>query len=68
LAIELGPKIDGEDNIEVESVELSEALMHFVTVFWKLLFAFVPPFKWGGGWPAFCVSLAFIGGITVIVG
>lgn len=54
--------------MEVDTVELSEALTHFVTIFWKLLFATVPPIKRGGGWPAFVVSLAYIGGITVIVG
>ena len=32
------------------------------------MFAIVPPYKWGGGWPAFVVSLCFIGMCTVIVG
>ena len=62
----LGPTI--EDDMEIDHVELNEALMHFLTVFWKLLFACVPPVQWGGGWPAFCTALTFIGAITAIVG
>ena len=34
---------------------------------WKVLFAFIPPVEWGGGWPAFFVALIFIGLITAIV-
>ena len=42
--------------------------MHFIAVFWKLLFAMVPPVHWGKGWPAFIVALIFIGAVTAIVG
>ena len=31
-------------------------------------FALVPPDTWGGGWPAFFVSLVFIGIWTAVVG
>ena len=41
--------------------------MHFATIGWKLLFAFIPPVEWGGGWPAFFVALTFIGTITAVV-
>lgn len=41
--------------------------MHTLTIFWKILFAFIPPREWGGGWPAFIVALTFIGTITAIV-
>jgi Ca2+/Na+ antiporter len=34
----------------------------------QLQFALVPPSSWGGGWPAFFVSLAFIGIWTAITG
>jgi len=67
-AILLGPTIEGDENTEVDTVELSEAIMHFISIFWKIVFAIVPPYKWGGGWPAFIVSLVFIGLVTVIVG
>ena len=36
-------------------------------MFWKILFAFIPPVNWGGGWPAFIVALAFIGSVTAVV-
>lgn len=68
MALLLGPTIDASDDLELDDVELSEAIMHFVSIFWKLLFALVPPQRWGGGWPAFVASLAFIGLLTVIVG
>jgi len=45
-----------------------EGFMHFLTIFWKVLFACVPPVHWGGGYPAFGIALAFIGIITAIVG
>lgn len=35
---------------------------------WKLLFAFIPPIKWGGGKYAFVVALTMIGIITGVVG
>jgi len=52
----------------IEEVTLKEAIMHFVTVTWKVIFAIVPPPHWGNGWPAFIVALCIIGGVTAIVG
>lgn len=71
-AIMLGPSID-EDGTEVDHVEFIEAIMHFITVGWKVLFAIVPPVHMGfcgkgKGWPAFIVALSFIGLVTGIVG
>ena len=34
----------------------------------NVIFAFVPPVHWGGGWPAFTVALTFIGLVTMVVG
>ena len=42
--------------------------MHFLTITWNVIFAFVPPVHWGGGWPAFTVALSFIGLVTLVVG
>jgi len=66
----LGPTILAEDaeNIILDEVTLGEAISHFFTITWKVLFALVPPTQWGGGWPAFLVALTFIGGVTAIVG
>ena len=63
----LGPQID-EDNIITLKVSLGDALFHFGLIGWKLLFAIVPPVKWGGGFPAFIVALGMIGIITGVVG
>jgi hypothetical protein len=65
-AVMLGPQIN-EENIEVDHVELGEALSHFAVITWKVLFAIVPPSHWGGGWPAFGAALCGIGAITAIV-
>ena len=35
---------------------------------WKVLFSCVPPVNWGGGYPAFCMAILFIGLIVIIVG
>jgi len=63
----LGPTIDSE-NMILDEVTLFEAISQFFTITWKVVFAFVPPVHWGGGWPAFIVALTFIGGVTAIVG
>lgn len=63
----LGPQIDDE-NLIVENVTVSEAILHFITMFWKVIFSIVPPREWGGGWPAFGVALMLIGIVTAIVG
>jgi len=64
----LGPTIDTSDDTTFDDVTLKEAIFHFIVIFWKVLFAIVPPVHWGGGWPAFCVALSFIGIVTAIVG
>merc|ERR1740130_1530224 len=43
-------------------------IIHAITVVFKVSFAFTPPVCFGGGWPAFAVSLSFIAIMTVIVG
>ena len=63
----LGPSID-QDNMIVDNVTMSEAIMHFATIGWKLLFACIPPTDIAGGWAAFGVALTFIGIITAVVG
>lgn len=34
---------DGEDDGEQKMPSCSDYVMHFITLFWKVLFAFVPP-------------------------
>lgn len=45
-----------------------DALMHFITIGWKLFFAFIPPAHYYGGIPCFFISLVFIGVVTFVVG
>lgn len=61
----LAPTI-GEDGIE--AVSCSNALMHFLTITWKLIFACIPPRRIWGGWACFIIALVFIGAITAVVG
>lgn len=42
--------------------------MHFLTVFWKVLFAFVPPTEYWNGWACFIVSIIMIGVLTAFIG
>ncbi|XP_006839455.1 PREDICTED: sodium/calcium exchanger 1-like isoform X10 [Chrysochloris asiatica] len=43
-------------------------VMHFLTVFWKVLFAFVPPTEYWNGWACFIVSILMIGLLTAFIG
>ena len=62
--VEGGTDDDGED-VEPSPIDF---IMHFLTIFWKVLFAFIPPTDHCGGWLTFIVSLVFIGVVTGIVG
>ncbi|XP_062844422.1 sodium/calcium exchanger 2a isoform X3 [Trichomycterus rosablanca] len=42
--------------------------MHVMTVFWKVLFAFVPPTEYWNGWACFIVCILVIGLLTAIIG
>ncbi|GAB0201895.1 sodium/calcium exchanger 2 [Grus japonensis] len=42
--------------------------MHFLTVFWKVLFACVPPTEYCNGWACFGVSILLIGVLTALIG
>ena len=57
--------LHGEHGEEPSAVDL---IFHFLSINWKVLFAFVPPTSYAGGWACFFTSLAFIGGLTVFVG
>lgn len=57
----------GEDG-EIQDIEAMDGVMHFLTIGWKVFFAFIPPAHMMGGIPCFFISLAFIGFVTYIVG
>lgn len=58
---------DGEDGEEPEP-SCFDYFMHYLSLFWKLLFALVPPTDICNGWACFYVSLAFIGILTAVTG
>ncbi|XP_078262387.1 sodium/calcium exchanger 3 isoform X2 [Rhinoraja longicauda] len=43
-------------------------VMHFLTVFWKVLFACVPPTEYWNGWACFVTSILIIGILTAVIG
>ncbi|KAK3696289.1 hypothetical protein RRG08_027726 [Elysia crispata] len=52
---------------DVDQAETLDYVMHFLTFFWKVLFAFIPPTSVGGGWLTFLCSLLMIGLLTAVV-
>ncbi|CAN7942798.1 unnamed protein product [Ixodes pacificus] len=58
---------DGQD-VVVKMPSCSDYVMHFFTIFWKVLFAFVPPTDYWGGWACFVTSILLIGVLTAFVG
>lgn len=58
-AIEYDSKAVG-DGHDDEPGGVTGLLLHFLSIFWKLLSALAPPEWWGGGWPCFCGCLLLI--------
>jgi solute carrier family 8 (sodium/calcium exchanger) len=58
---------DDEEKPAKEPPSKIDIFMHVISVPWKLLFAFIPPVDYLGGWACFCVALLFIGGVTWMV-
>ena len=61
----LHPSKDEDGNID--DVSNGDAVWHFISVFWKVLFSLCPPPHYGGGFPCFIVALIFIGLCTLVV-
>jgi len=58
---------DGEDG-EEKMPSCGDYIMHFLTLPWKLVFAFIPPTAIYNGYPTFVIAIVFIGGCTAIIG
>jgi len=72
-ALDVSAGDDDDDEEEGGEEEDSEPgccdyVMHFLTVFWKLLFAFIPPTDYLGGWACFTVSIVGVGLLTAVIG
>ncbi|XP_061816388.2 sodium/calcium exchanger 1-like isoform X1 [Nerophis lumbriciformis] len=59
---------DDEESGEERLPSCFDYIMHFLTVFWKVLFAFVPPTEYWNGWACFFVSISLIGVLTAVTG
>ncbi|CAL8082527.1 unnamed protein product [Calicophoron daubneyi] len=59
---------DSEEKDEEKLPSCMDYVMHFLTVFWKVLFAFVPPTEYLGGWICFWVCIVVIGALTAVIG
>lgn len=64
----LGEDDDDDDCGEEKLPSCFDYVMHFLTVFWKVLFAFVPPTEYWNGWACFIVSILMIGLLTAFIG
>uniref|UniRef100_A0A6Q2YER9 Calx-beta domain-containing protein n=1 Tax=Esox lucius TaxID=8010 RepID=A0A6Q2YER9_ESOLU len=68
-AITVSSGDDDEDECGEEKLpSCFDYIMHFLTIFWKLLFAFVPPTDYWNGWACFVVSITMIGLLTAFIG
>jgi solute carrier family 8 (sodium/calcium exchanger) len=71
-AISVSAGDDDEDENDEDAEEklpsCGDYVMHFLTLIWKILFAFVPPTDYFGGWACFVVSIALIGLLTGVIG
>ncbi|KAM4541041.1 sodium/calcium exchanger 3 [Fundulus diaphanus] len=67
-AITVSADEDEEDTGEERLPSCFDYVMHFLTVFWKVLFACVPPTDYLNGWACFVVSIAIIGLLTAVIG
>merc|ERR1712203_486725 len=61
---------EGEDGEEGEEKMPScgDYIMHFLTLPWKLIFAFIPPTGIYDGYPTFVISIFMIGACTAVIG
>ncbi|XP_039530112.1 sodium/calcium exchanger 1a isoform X7 [Pimephales promelas] len=68
-AITVSSGADDDDECGEEKMpSCFDYVMHFLTVFWKVLFAFVPPTDYWNGWACFIVSIVMIGVLTAFIG
>merc|ERR1719461_1504939 len=59
---------EGEGDGEEKMPSCGDYIMHFLTLPWKLIFAFIPPTAIYAGYPTFVVSISAVGICTAIIG
>ncbi|XP_074983427.1 sodium/calcium exchanger 1 isoform X2 [Caretta caretta] len=68
ITVSAGEDDDDDECGEEKLPSCFDYVMHFLTVFWKVLFAFVPPTDYWNGWACFVVSILMIGLLTAFIG
>merc|ERR1712223_702422 len=59
---------DEEGEKEEKMPTCGDYIMHFLTLFWKVIFSFIPPAGIANGYPCFVISIAMIGVCTAVIG
>merc|ERR1719394_323874 len=59
---------EGDEEGEEKMPTCGDYIMHFLTLIWKVLFAFIPPADIASGYPCFVISIAMIGLCTAVIG
>jgi len=59
---------EGEGDGEEKMPTCGDYIMHFLTLIWKVMFAFIPPAGIANGYPCFVISIAMIGVCTAVIG
>nr|XP_046266675.1 sodium/calcium exchanger 2a isoform X2 [Scatophagus argus] len=59
---------DEEEGQEQRTPNCFDYFMHILCIFWKILFACIPPTEYWNGWACFMVSISVIGFLTAIIG
>ncbi|XP_044077585.1 sodium/calcium exchanger 2a isoform X2 [Siniperca chuatsi] len=59
---------DEEEGQEQRMPNCFDYFMHILCIFWKILFACIPPTEYWNGWACFIVSISVIGFLTAIIG
>merc|ERR1711931_361863 len=57
-----------DEDAEEKAPSMSDYIMHFLTLPWKLIFAFIPPTGIYDGYPTFIIAILFIGLCTAVIG
>merc|ERR1712200_106350 len=60
--------VQAADEDEEKVPSCGDYIMHFLTLPWKLIFAFIPPTAIYAGYPTFVVSISAVGLCTAVIG
>jgi len=70
LTVQVDEDEEGEEDEDAEEKmpSMSDYIMHFLTLPWKLLFALIPPTSIYDGYPTFVIAIVAIGLCTAVIG